>query len=73
MILSRAGRIVGAFKARASRRAGQKLWQRGYHDRIVRSEEELFAFRRYIAENPLRCALDRENPARVRSVRGRAG
>lgn len=65
--------IVGAFKARASRRAGQRLWQRGYHDRIIRSEAELFAFRRYIAENPLRWALDRENPERVRSAKVRAG
>lgn len=28
------------------------LWQSGYHDRIVRNERELEAFRRYIATNP---------------------
>jgi putative transposase len=62
--------VVGAFKARASRRAGQTLWQRGYHDRIVRSDEELSAYRRYVMENPLRWALDRENPERGRRWAG---
>jgi REP element-mobilizing transposase RayT len=65
--------VVGAFKARASRRAGMMLWQRGFHDRIIRSEQELTAFRQYIAENPLRWALDRENPARLRRPSDRAG
>ena len=54
--------VVGAFKARASRRADRALWQRGYHDRIVRGERELEAFREYIETNPLRWALDPENP-----------
>ncbi len=31
-----------------------KLWQSGYHDRIVRDERELEIIRRYIAENPQR-------------------
>ena len=54
--------VVGAFKARASRRADRALWQRGYHDRIVRSEHELAALREYVETNPLRWALDPENP-----------
>ncbi len=56
--------VIGAFKARASRRAGCALWQRGYFDRVIRSELELSACREYIATNPLRWALDRENPER---------
>ena len=40
-----------------------RLWQRSYHDRIVRSEDELAQLRKYIAANPLRWRLDRENPA----------
>jgi REP element-mobilizing transposase RayT len=52
--------VVGAFKAQASRRAGRALWQRGYHDRIIRNEDELTALRAYIAANPLRWLLRRE-------------
>jgi REP element-mobilizing transposase RayT len=56
--------VVGGFKAQASRLAGERLWQRSFNDRVIRDERELEAFRRYIAENPLRWALDRENPVR---------
>jgi putative transposase len=54
--------IVGAFKAAASRRVaaipGQqnRLWQRSYHERIVRSYQELGRIRDYIAANPERWA-----------------
>jgi len=63
--------VVGMAKARASRRAGFSLWQRGFHDRIVRDERELQALREYIETNPLRWALDRENPEHRSG--GRAG
>lgn len=33
------------------------LWQRGYHDRAVRSEQDLPALARYIVANPLRAGL----------------
>jgi REP element-mobilizing transposase RayT len=56
-------RLVGGFKAAASRAAGRPLWQRSFHDRVIRDDAELEALRRYVAENPLRWALDRENPA----------
>lgn len=54
--------VVGGFKARASRITGRSLWQRSYHERVVRDETELTALRTYIAENPPRWAVDRENP-----------
>lgn len=38
-----------------------KLWQRGFYDRIVRSEEELNIFRKYIMENPENWDKDEEN------------
>lgn len=41
-----------------------RLWQRGFHDRIVRSERELDRFRRYIVENPARWTDDSYNPDR---------
>ena len=33
---------------------GHAVWQRGYHDRVVRTAREAEAVRRYIAENPTR-------------------
>lgn len=68
--LSRAGQapplpvVIGSFKAAASRTAGRPLWQRSFHDRVIRDEGELQAFRQYVADNPLRWAIDRENPFR---------
>ena len=45
------------------KRSGSPVWQRGYHEHIVRNEASLTDIRDYIATNPLRWALDRENPA----------
>jgi len=39
-----------------------KLWQRNYYEHIVRNENELNRIRQYIMDNPLKWALDRENP-----------
>lgn len=54
--------IVGGFKAAASRRIATQLsegnrstlWQRGYHEHVVRDSENLDAIRAYIATNPAR-------------------
>ncbi len=54
--------MVGLFKSGASRRLGRSIWQRSFHDRIIRNETELQALREYITENPVRWAVDRENP-----------
>jgi putative transposase len=37
-------------------------WQRGFYEHVVRSDRELNAIRRYIRDNPLKWALDRDNP-----------
>ena len=62
--------IVQTLKALSTRRvhrlpgrAGLRLWQRGFYDHVVRDEEELNRIRTYIEQNPLRWALDRENPS----------
>jgi REP-associated tyrosine transposase len=39
-----------------------RLWQRNYYEHVIRTEESLFSIRSYIAANPERWALDRENP-----------
>jgi len=42
-----------------------RLWQRSYYEHIIRNEESLNRIRRYIAENPLRWHVDRENMNRT--------
>jgi hypothetical protein len=39
-----------------------RLWQRGYHDHIVRDDRDLERIRGYIEGNPGRWAEDEENP-----------
>lgn len=36
---------------------GQKLWQTGYHERILRDDESSESVARYILENPIRAGL----------------
>ena len=40
-----------------------RLWQRGYHDRVVRGDGEMDRIRRYIAENPQRWAQRPDGPS----------
>ena len=47
---------------RLRRLAGRTVWQRNYHERIVRNQRELEAKRSYIDNNPMQWALDAENP-----------
>jgi hypothetical protein len=69
------GAIVGGFKSAVTREinrlkpgAADELWQRGYHDRIIRGKDELNHIRNYIMRNPEDWWYDEENPASV-SVR----
>jgi len=61
------GAIVGSFKSAVSRRIGRAfditgIWQRNFHDRIIRNEGELERIWRYIETNPSNWADDNENP-----------
>ncbi|HEV8573076.1 MAG TPA: transposase [Dehalococcoidia bacterium] len=67
--------IVRTFKSVATQRInavrgtpGATVWQRNYYEHVVRSEAELLRIREYIANNPLKWQLDRENPDRVPDV-----
>lgn len=40
-----------------------RVWQRNYFEHVIRSQNELNHIRQYILDNPLKWALDRENPA----------
>ena len=68
--------IVRSFKAAVTKRIREmaqrpdlEIWQRNYHEHVIRSEDSLNEIRRYIQENPLRWALDRENPANIQRNR----
>jgi REP element-mobilizing transposase RayT len=62
---------IGAFKAAVTYSHNNLIghrstvWQRGFHDRVVRSEEEYWRITRYIKANPSRWERDRHNPDRV--------
>ena len=63
--------VVGAFKAACSRLVNQyrgtpgaPVWQRGFHEQVIRDEADLERIRRYIEHNPLRWAKDEEHPIR---------
>jgi REP element-mobilizing transposase RayT len=39
-----------------------RLWQRNYHEHVIRNERSLNRIRQYIADNPIRWPDDPENP-----------
>jgi hypothetical protein len=54
-------RFVTSFKQQTgfwfARQYGVRLWQDGYHDRVLRREEETSEVVRYILDNPIRAGL----------------
>ena len=61
--------IVRAFKSYSSRKInehrhsqGTTVWQRGYYEHVIRSEEEFTRIGEYILNNAARWETDRENP-----------
>lgn len=64
------GQIVGYFKYQTTKQLnlmrdnpGVPVWQRNYYERVLRNERELHGARKYIIENPMKWAMDKENPA----------
>jgi len=41
---------------------GESVWQRNYHDRIIRNDRHRRRTRRYIQQNPARWRKDRAHP-----------
>lgn len=60
------GNIVRGFKSEVSRKCGKRVWQRGFHEHIIRNEQDLQEIRSYIANNPIKWDLDRHNPQNER-------
>ena len=72
------GDVIGAYKSLTTVEYTQgvktrnwqpfhgRLWQRNYYEHVVRNDESLTRFRRYILGNPTQWAIDRENPLAAR-------
>ncbi|MCQ9380129.1 transposase [Methyloversatilis sp. XJ19-49] len=52
-------RVVQQMKSFSAHAAGTPLWQPGFHDHALRSDEDLRAAARYLVANPLRAGLVR--------------
>jgi len=50
-------RVVGVVKAFSARTIGQPVWQAGFHDHVVRRDQDLRRLARYVVGNPLRAGL----------------
>jgi REP element-mobilizing transposase RayT len=50
--------IIGLLKSTVSKQSGFSVWQKSYHDRIVRNFKEYSAFDYYIDNNPKRWLKD---------------
>jgi putative transposase len=64
------GAIIQNFKSVSTRsgnrmrnKPGCSVWQRNYYERVIRNERELSTVREYIVNNPMKWALDKDNPA----------
>ena len=63
------GVIVRSFKARVTRDVRAVLgfdvvvWQRNYHEHVIRHEAALLRIQQYIVDNPARWEFDLENPS----------
>ena len=63
--------VVGSYKSAVTKsvnqtfeRREQPLWQRGYHETIIRTQDAYDRVREYIVLNPERWAEDQDNPDR---------
>jgi hypothetical protein len=67
--------LVAGFKSIVTKRIntlrdeqGTPVWQRSFHDRIIRNEEALNKARQYVENNPARWPFDEENPVNIRPM-----
>jgi len=52
-------RIIGYFKQSVSRKCGYSIWQKSFHDHIIRDESEYQKIWQYIDQNPANWETDR--------------
>lgn len=63
------GKIIAYFKYQSTKHINQhhntpgtRIWQRNYHDHIIRDDKDLQRLRQYIQDNPMKWALDQLHP-----------
>lgn len=52
-------KLISTFKRFTNRKCGEQLWQRSYHEHVIRNETEYQQIWEYIDNNPARWAEDR--------------
>lgn len=50
--------VIGLYKSGVSRKIGFGVWQKSFHDHIIRNENEYLKICEYIDTNPLKWELD---------------
>jgi putative transposase len=65
--------IIRTYKAAVTRRIGRdhnatSIWQRNYHEHIIRNEREMDNIWRYIENNPSAWLEDDENPKKILTI-----
>lgn len=65
-------KIVGYVKMNTAKRINQsrntpsaRVWQRNYHEHVIRDDADLARIREYVANNPRKWDTDRENPGNI--------
>lgn len=51
--------LIRSFKVLVSKEIGQSIWQRSYHDHIIRDEEDYLNHLQYIENNPAKWSEDK--------------
>lgn len=64
------GNVIGSYKSAVTKWArgngfNNFKWQRGFYDRIIRNEKELYQIRKYIEQNPLKWDLEKSLPENI--------
>lgn len=59
MVAPTISRIIQQFKGAVTKQIGWSIWQKSFHDHIIRNEDEYFKIWDYIEYNPLNWQLDR--------------
>lgn len=51
--------IINQFKGYVTKQIGQSIWQKSFHDHIIRNDKEYHEIYEYIENNPLKWELDK--------------
>ena len=51
--------VIGLFKSGVSREIGKSIWQKSFHDHIIRGINDYLEIQKYIENNPMKWNLDR--------------